>query len=1683
MKRLIGLAILLLLLMIPASAEVVPVKVWEVNYNTYTAQFIGEDKAVVYTSHGDMDLGYRYISLYPNSYARIYDVRTGQLLKTFSADSDGGTFDIETGTKVWGRGGFFSGNGKFLLENPHYYKTGARVVDLETGTTYAVNWTDTAGSYYGTQMDYYGNYFAVGEKATNGRVIVFKKIGDTYEKIWVSDTIGDVRRVFFTLDAQYVVYGAMGHNYLYIAEKTGDSYSVIAQIPLEGGVGALGCTDPYKIGYILVGTDNGHVYVFDTHNGTRVSDPELVVHLNSTQTGTTERFYNPFYNRWSPIHITAVAFATKDTNGDGKTTAVIVDLTTGKYYTYTIPVVGKAASVSLQGNYIFAGNALFMLIQPDIQAKEPRVRFYGTAVFNYGEKPVDLAKPVILEAPEGKPYHVYFESGQVKITSLVGEERPVDLITDPDVKNGYLGRMLDKGLIGYDVIYQDGAEVRDHSLFKVDDRTIGYYRVHVLKNLVYSRLFGGSESVADSGIVIRVPLQGSVSTYSELIQKQSIAVVTAAPVFDWKNELLGAFGLEFLAGTASEATSKALLSKAFADIAKRRAYDQLALGQLGEQLHPKALKAGRILGRAAGIVGIALMVDAGVTAYVHYLDYSNVKTTMFVVPVVEDTSTGSTYAAVAFILPESEISERANEYSNYVKTYLKDKLGVRDVGVTFIGWGENWDEYNARLEAGNLPDINLEELVTTQVAAAHGIEASKLRYKEVAIVIDTISRGYASLWDWIGGGTEIPIETMAEGYGIEVKGVIPSFATTDPTEIVALVSKVIVNDQEYDLSPAADGAIAQFALPIGTNKLVIRFPNAPHLATMRVDAKTLVKSPFVEEKYGILRSEFHYDWESTLIILDKIEFVDMPYPMKYAERTFRYKYGEFTHDVTPAFELSQTIEDTTSPSGYRYYYVTQENTKYIDPANGGIMQPCKTYIFRYYYVDKPNLGNAWVKVYFNGTTVTSTIPRHASLYIGSNNVAQTVAGTLTVATKYKDSSTNKIVTVIEETYDWSKTIPANGIVLIEYDIEKFVAKAQELLTEGKVGFVEVVAKITSAEVNEVKTDDEDRIVYYPPLTLPPTGTPVALSIRVLDYFNQTPVSGATVVIDGTEVLTTTTEGWANTTVTTGLHTINVTATGCYPYEEDVNVYDNVTYTAYLIPEGAIILPPDGNETDLPPIEVNEAVYYPLAVLVQYQDGKPYDGADVTVLNSTTKAVMFTGKTDGSGYAYFPIPANYTVDVEVTAGAWSSSVTNITMDSSKLIVFTVNQTSEYFTPEVAISDVEIVIHRGQGWFFGDVSHLVLTTIWTNTPQTVDLYLRLFDELNNTITEKTVTGITLQEGANVYMDWIDVNVSSEFKNVTIYAKIVNYEQDTNLSNNELTGNTVTLKPFLDMYATIIWKPVKQKISYAILPEDIIEVDIGFVIPAKITGVDIRAIVDQFDLKEKRPKTLEGKVEKVSTFEPTVIWRNFTVVVPYTNKLVIEANVSHPLEDFIHNNNMTLEIPVDPDTKIEEAKPAVLVISAGSPTAVTVTLTSNALGRVYSVAVIDETTNTLIGKTDVEITEPNMTVTVEATAPQISGFSETHLWNASANGIDYYEPNNYQTFQVTIWGIPWWAVVLGILIIVLFILATLRAILATARDRMQPRFRYFKRLDGEETSSKHMMSAEEKGLGKFKFFRRLK
>jgi len=1814
----------------------VPIPMWNVTYNTYTALFIREEYVVVFTAHGDIDLGYNYISIYPNSNAYIYAIN-GTLLKTLG----GGTYSLSTNARIWDRSGLFSGNGRYLVEDPQYYGTGARVVDLVTLTTRPIDFTNTSGStyYYPAQLDHYGQYLVIGEGNgyAQGRVLLYKFNGTGYQRIWNSTAIGDIKRIAMTLDAKYIVYGALGHPALYIAEKRDDdTVSIIANISLAGGVGALGITDLWKIGYILVGTDNGHIYIFDAKYKGTPSNPYLVMYINNSTypdgTGTTGRFYNPFYNRYNPPeNVRLVAFSTNTS----PYVSIIVDIQNKTFWRYSASGYGRATAISLQGNYLFAGRTMFTTVLPDVQSGNPRIRFTGTTYFNYAEKPYELSQPIVINA-DSRDYHVYFTGGQVKLTGIVSISRPMQLITDPVLEGGQFGTMYQRGLIRTANFVTQSGTVENQRLEALSAKIIRYSATHKLQSLAYFdwlRITQGS--IVDSGVVIRVPLDTPVSPFEKINFTANLAIAGIAESRDLLGRLVSAHGFELVSGGVSEVI----------------AYNLLRQTGLGYDELYGAIRAGsssfaRVGGMALGAVGAFLVVDGVVGLATEYSAMQSFKVAIMNVPIIEDTSTGNKYAVVVILLPESEQAS-ASKYADYIATYLRT-TGVTKVHPYYVYWGRDWSEYQDRLKGLRLPEINYAQLVEF-ASASWGVEVKNLRIKEFNILIGGITTGSASLFDWLLGGVNVPIAIAVYGESIESVGITRAFATTDPNQIVTLVPTIRINDNVYTLSPASDGAIAQFMLPEGVNKLVIAF-DSPYTATLRVDANVIVKKDFMLERPGIYRAGFHYKWTTdtgdVLIRVDKIELVDMPARATYIERTFVYAYGNFTHDVTNAFELQAV-------SGGRYYYVTRANTTFLDPANGATLQPCKTYIIRYYTIPKEEAGNAWVKVYFNGTLPTSTIPRQATIVAGSTGVSQTVKVDSTVSVVREDRAEGKpaFTVVMSEKKSFTRSIPKNGNVTIEYDIQNFTAKAIDLMRQGNVSFVAVTAEVVYAEYNEIKSDDYDRVVWYPPSTVI-TNKTVGLGVRVLDALTYSPLEATVVLKDENGVVVDskdTANGWANFSVYTGLYYVVVEKSGYKPrpFNSSINVYDNMTYTVYLVPEN--ISPPvegknvtltvrvyDSMSGDPVPnanvtadsaskltdvngvatftvktgyvtVNVTKSGYIPheatiyvydnmtynvalvpaslqnyvvLTVKTEYSDGSVASDVVIRIKNSTTGETYFYGMTNGLGMVVATVPKDYLVLVNATKNSWTDEKTvladsnktvkfviptsppepakyalisavvqyldgasvegavvilrdtatqetiqNATTDglgyarfvipmyriidicasygteqiipqcytgetvnfSSKLYTFLVNRTSSIFQPEVGLYNISVAIHRGQGWYYGDVQHLVIAEVYSNVEQDITLYLRLFEPTTNkTIAEKTVTK-RVYRGLNAIWEWFSVNITGNATDGQIYGRITAYQWDTDPRNNELYGNIVTFKPFLDMYVSIIWRPVKQKIDTAILPNDVIEISIAYVIPAGgIRDIKLQYNVKSFNLYKKDLEQIEGYETATSTLQPTTIYRNFTVVVPFTNRIIVNASVAHPMEDNALNNEMTLEIPVFEDTEITKVETP-FIVRAGEPQKIKIYMKSNALGYSYRAITAMEKPYKLIGESRFDITDPELAVEVEVTPELAQGmFYETQTWIITLLGYDFYDANNEVKVTVAVWGLPWWIFLVLFAIIVLIVLLLIKKLLFAIR--MSGEYKFFRRLDkgdgfGREMRLQARIKELDREAERFRFFRRVR
>jgi hypothetical protein len=532
---------------------------------------------------------------------------------------------------------------------------------------------------------------------------------------------------------------------------------------------------------------------------------------------------------------------------------VIVDLTTGKYYRYSGDGYGKAASVSLQGNYIFAGKSLYMLIQPDI-TKEPRLRFHGTYEYHTNlNNPWELNSTFVIKAPEGKPYKPYFDSGEIKVTFVHAEKRPVMLVNDPDVKQGKIGNMLDKGLVGSGKVYLRGAEIKDEKLLKLDEHTIRYERKHIYKNVVYlAPLFG--QSIADSGVFITIPVETKLTVYSELYIKPAIGIVHEAPVFDWKGELLGVTGLKVITDAGAGAATLVASGKAMdwlADLLAKRGYDELAIRQ-AETLAQSALKSGavRLVGKA---VGALMVVDAGLELYSHYENlkpYTSMKGTVYIIPVLVDVETGNKYAIAKYYLP-LEASDKKDDFVNHAKTYMVDGLGIPEANVRIrVDYlADTWANYTKLIKEGVIKDVDLLALAKDLIPE---VPPDRLRIEKIVIVVDFITSGYSSLFDYLGGGFELPVATVVHGQNIEVYGTTYEAEYTNPEDIVQVIPKVEINGVSYDLHAAKDGAVAQFSLPVATDTVSIKFPGAENMkAKFDVSLKGHITVP-MEKKNGFI---------------------------------------------------------------------------------------------------------------------------------------------------------------------------------------------------------------------------------------------------------------------------------------------------------------------------------------------------------------------------------------------------------------------------------------------------------------------------------------------------------------------------------------------------------------------------------------------------------------------------------------------------------------------------------------------------------------------------------------------------------------------------------------------------------------------------------------------------------------
>jgi len=1675
-----------------ASAPPVITPLWQ--GEPADAVAFSEDEKYVYVwkdSYGWVRGEYVLVLEYEETpYIYVYEVETGRLV-TQATGAGFYKFDGKSLTKLWSHSALATSCRGYIFSDKV-------VVATTTGELYVFDYSGNVLKQINLGIDFVNSGFAVtddevyvavgpgGQATFPAPVVLVDMINYNVTEV----TIVDSRAMRLAIDSN--------RRFVVVSEQDGElrivgfNGTVIWSMVRPEGLSSMA----YNGKLLAVGGRDGWMAVY---NVTDPRNPILIANHTDPDAGYSFGLYAPTSLSSSGIggmdKLNRIVVFHNPYNGY----TFLLHLPSRTWYKYVggeveVICVSYPAAVSPSGTYVYAGKTLFLVSYQDVQAMKPRVRFWGTMEFHREYQ--SLSDPLVLKAP-ARDWHLYFYSGKLTIKRVHVEPVPVGLIEDPDIQNGRLAKMLNKGLITAEIFYTENAEVkeldvkpgsdvadilREYGIENHDNYVATLSKIHFVPPPYFA------EGYAWYGTVIHIPLDKPINIYDDIVMQLSTSIHTSTLLYNQTKRALGVLGIpvEIGGGLGVGATAYSkIANKMLIWYASRHGVSVSTA---------YAVATSQAVARVAGVVGVAVVVWGGVdAALVEWGGFGDINTQNWVIiaPTVVD-EMGNKYSAIKLLLPLEE-SRNVETYYDRILKYFKD-LGYIDVGFSTDYPCRTWDEYKALLAAGYSPRVRLDVLIEETIASKYGLDVDKLRIAGVDVFVITVAKAKETFWEWLFGvgGVDADTVTLIGTATIAVNGKLKAGTVTDPTQIASLLDKVTINGVDFELVSGADGAYADFAFTLGAESLVIDFGRRNgYFADVVMKTTVLVKKDFQPLGDFGYTATLHYDWEDVLIRIDRIEFIDMPYLMYKAERTFIYRYGNFTNDITEAFELNKTVDSDLSPTGKFYYYITRENTKFIDPANGGIMQPCKTYVFNYFYKPPPDVA---LNLYLNGTQVTSTKARHATVVLNSTE-EQDVKYAITFKVK-------RLVGLEEEVlYEESLTdvlhCEANKTSHRVYLIERFVDLAiRTMALNGTPAFVEITARIIEAPHNYDKSNDEKTVVYYPPSALVEQyGRNATLTVYTYDAVTGEAVAGATVAVSNdvaSYTATTNSTGYAVFNITEGLWSISAEKEGYHSYATELYVYGNMTFRIPLLPVNATpIVEPPMNATE-PPVTYNETTYWWLSVQVIWKDGAPFEGALVTVKNVADNSTLFQGTTDGTGYVHCLIPNGTWIRVEVNAtNPLNPTQTyfearELNMTQHYWLVFRLPWISELHEPEVMLTSLKVVIHRGQGYYFGNVSHLILVGLWTNQPQTVTLRLELVNaETNETVNAKDVT-VTLDEGRTLLMEWIGVN-ASEGMFVRAHANITSYEADTDLDNNELWSRAVFLKPQVDIQVFVLWRPVEQKQPWSLLPEDVIEVDIGVRIPVNTSTIPAKLSwrVDRLNLREMVFELERGAEEELRTTKPGVVWRNITVVVPWTSRITVLANVTHEWEAFGYNNYVNVTIWVDPDVKLEIAeKPAFAV--EGQLLKVVVNLTSNVEpGKgIGWVSLVDNTTATLLKRVEVEL-EPERTVVLEARAPEnpiafwvVRVPSSTHDMSARFAGYDLYLENNSQEFKVTVVSYQWIVLIL-LVVVAIAVIAAVRAVAHTAFELREKSRRFVRRkrhlLEGATWGQEHG------GEGEMRFVRR--
>ncbi|NPA70737.1 MAG: hypothetical protein GXO26_08005 [Crenarchaeota archaeon] len=357
------------------------------------------------------------------------------------------------------------------------------------------------------------------------------------------------------------------------------------------------------------------------------------------------------------------------------------------------------------------------------------------------------------------------------------------------------------------------------------------------------------------------------------------------------------------------------------------------------------------------------------------------------------------------------------------------------------------------------------------------------------------------------------------------------------------------------------------------------------------------------------------------------------------------------------------------------YFITY-NRSLIVQLGGGYLVPGSVYSFTVWRTLPLDVGI--VRIFINGSLTYSTIPHDVRVAVYST-VTQNVSvlfhfylganinGSLYIAYDLGNATVN--FTAYGDHVTLSPRVPIAGVV------SKMLQYLPILSAKYNNTILIVVAKIIHAEYDAVKSND----IYKTWVTLPPAKHgPALLIVHVYDPYSGKNIANATVTVYALPGFVkiksekTNTSGIAVFIVKMfNKYEIDVSYDSYSPYESTIYVTNRTTIiNVALVSNGGISISGGGGGVSgggvtggggAPPAVTGRHVSkYPVIVMVMYEDGTPFQGADVTIVTSSGGKI--SGKTDSEGkyetYVKAGVRINITVVAHVDGKVFTHSWSNI-----------------------------------------------------------------------------------------------------------------------------------------------------------------------------------------------------------------------------------------------------------------------------------------------------------------------------------------------------------------------------------------------------------------------------------------